>query len=167
MPKGFSYLKEELDSFLDTVEEYLPISLTAWERIAEVHLLRYPDLNWNADSLKRNFKELHNKKNPSEDPICPPAVQWSKHLRVEIINRMDASDLNLEEGEDSVEEGDVTAANLGGGPEDDEVEDGLEEEDKLSTTVAGEDIVTVVGRDEGVDDAAAARPSLRASVQLS
>jgi hypothetical protein len=29
MPKGFSYLKEEVDSFLDTVEEYLPISATA------------------------------------------------------------------------------------------------------------------------------------------
>jgi hypothetical protein len=43
----------------------------------------------------------------------------------------------------------------------------LEEEDELSTAVAGEDIGTVMGRDKGVDDAAAARPSLRASVQLS
>jgi hypothetical protein len=62
MPKSFSYSKEEVASFLDTVEKYLPISLTAWERVAEVHLTWYPDLNWTMDSLKRKFKELHNKK---------------------------------------------------------------------------------------------------------
>jgi hypothetical protein len=43
----------------------------------------------------------------------------------------------------------------------------LEEEDEFSTAVAGEDIGTVVGRDEEVDDAAAARPSSQASVQSS
>jgi hypothetical protein len=80
---------------------------------------------------------------------------------------LDVLDLNLEEGEDSLEEGDATAANLGGDCKDDEVEDGLEEEDKFSTTVAGEDIGTMVGKDEGVDDAAAARPSSQASVQSS
>ncbi len=87
-----------------------------------------------------------------------------KHLQVEIINRFDASGLNLEEGEDSLEEGDAMAANLGGDCEDNEVQDGLEEEDKFSTAEAGEDIGTVVGRDEGVDDATAARPSLWLSV---
>jgi hypothetical protein len=39
MPKGFSYLKEEVDSFLDNVVEYLPIFSTARERVAEVHLM--------------------------------------------------------------------------------------------------------------------------------
>jgi hypothetical protein len=140
MPKGFSYSKEEVDSFLDNVEEYLPISLTAWERVAEVHLSRYPDLNRTVDSLKRKFKELHNKKNPTGDPLCPPAVCRANCLRVEIINRLDASDLNLEEGEDSLEEGDAMAANLGGDCKDDEVEGGLEEEDELRSAVAGEDI---------------------------
>ena len=88
-------------------------------------------------------------------------------MRVEIINRLDASDLNSGEGDNSLEEVEAITANLGGDCKDDEVEDGLEEEDKFSTAVAGKDICTVVGRDEGVDDAAAARPSLRASVQLS
>ncbi len=77
------------------------------------------------------------------------------------------SDLNLEEGEDSLEESDATAANLGGDCKDDEVEDGLKEEDRFITAVVGEDIGPVVGRDEEVDDAAAARPSSRASVQSS
>jgi hypothetical protein len=71
MPKGFSYLKEEVDSFLDIVEEYFTISLTAWERVAEVDLLRYPDLNWTVDSLKRKFKELHTQKIPPEILFVP------------------------------------------------------------------------------------------------
>ncbi len=74
------------------------------------------------------------------------------------------SDLNSEEGEDKLEEGDAMAANLGGDCKDNEVEDGLEEEDTFSTALVGEDIGTVVGGDEGVDDAAAARPSSQASV---
>jgi hypothetical protein len=41
MPKGFSYLTEEVNSFLNLLEEYLPISTTAWERVAEVHLMWY------------------------------------------------------------------------------------------------------------------------------
>jgi hypothetical protein len=60
MPNGFSYSKEEVDSFLDTVEEYLPMSLTAWERVAEVYLTWHSDLNWTVNSLKRKFKKLHN-----------------------------------------------------------------------------------------------------------
>jgi hypothetical protein len=105
MPKEFSYSKEEVDNFLDAIKEVLSISLTARDRVAEVHLLRYTDLNWTMDSLKRLFKELHNKKIPTGDPLCPPAVCRAKHLRREIINRLDASDLNLEEGEENLEEG--------------------------------------------------------------
>ncbi len=85
MPKGFSYSTEEVDSFLDLLEENLPISLTAWERVAEVHLTLYPDLKRSVDSLKRKFKELHNNKIPTGDPLCPPAVCRAKRLRVEII----------------------------------------------------------------------------------
>ncbi len=73
----------------------------------------YPNLNWTVDSLKRKFKELHKNKNPIGDPLCPPAVCRAKHLRVEINNRLDASDLNLEVGEDSFEEGDATTENIG------------------------------------------------------
>jgi hypothetical protein len=165
MLKGFSYLTEEVDGFLDILEEYLPISSTAWEKVAEVHLTRYPDLKWTMDSLKRKFKELHNNKNPTGDPLCPPAVCRAKHLRVEIINSLDASDLNSEEGGDSLEGGDAAAANLGGDHKDDKVGVGLEqEEDDFSTVVVGEDTSTEVGGDEGVDDAATARPSSQAFV---
>ncbi len=63
------------------------------------------------DSLKRKFKELHNKKIPTGDPLCPPAVRQAKHLQVKIISRLDVSDLNSEEGGDSLEGGDVAPAN--------------------------------------------------------
>ncbi len=165
MPKGFSYSTEEVDSFLDLVEEYLPISLTAWERVAEVHLMWYPNLKRSVDSFKRKFKELHNKNNPTGDPLCPPAVCRSKHLRVEIIHCLDASDLNSEESGDSLEGGDAAPANLGGDRKDDEVGVGLEEdEDDFSTAVVGDDTSTEVGVSEGGDDAPNAWPSLRASV---
>ncbi len=115
MPKGFSYSTEEVDSFLDLLEKNLPISATAWEKVAELHLMWYPKLKQPVDSLKRKFKELHNKENPTGDPLCPPAVFRAKRLRVEIIRTLDASDLNSEEGEDSLKGGDTAPANLGGG----------------------------------------------------
>ncbi len=116
MPKGFSYSKEEVDNVLDSAEDVLPISSTAWDRVAEVHLSQYPNLNQTVDSLKRKFKELHNKEIPTRDPLCPPAVPRAKHLnlRIEIINRLDTLDLNLEEGEENLEQSDATAVNLGG-----------------------------------------------------
>ncbi len=87
-------------------------------------------------------------------------------MQVEIItSRLDASDLNSEEGGDSLEGGEATPANLGGDRKDDEVGVRLEEdEDDFSTAVVGEDASTEVGGDEGGDDAPTARPSLQASV---
>jgi hypothetical protein len=45
IPKRFSYSKEEVDNFLNAIEEVLLILSTSWERVAEVHLSRYPKLN--------------------------------------------------------------------------------------------------------------------------
>jgi hypothetical protein len=60
-----------VDSFLNLLEEYLPISLPVWERVAEVHLTWYPNLKQSVDSLKRKFKKLHNKKFPREILFVP------------------------------------------------------------------------------------------------
>ncbi len=130
--------------------------------------MRYPDLKQSVDSLKRKFKELHNKKIPPGDPLFPPAVCQAKRLRVEIIRRLDASDLNSEEGGDSLEGGDAAPANSGGDCKEDEVGVGLEEEEgDFSTAVVGEDTSTEVGVGEGGDDAPKARQSSRASVSSS
>ncbi len=52
-----------------------------------------------ADSLKRKFKELHNKRIPTGNPNCPPAVVQAKRLRREIVEKMDGTDLNSEAGD--------------------------------------------------------------------
>ncbi len=78
---------------------------------------------------------------------------------------MDASDLNSEEGEDSLEGGDTAPANLGVDRKNNEVGVGLEEdEEDFSTAGVVEDTSTVVGAGEEGDDAPNARPSSRASV---
>ena len=73
-------MQEEVDNFLDELEEIIHVTATAWERVAELHLSRYPDQKRNVDSLKRKFKELHNKKVPMGDPLCPPAVRQAKRI---------------------------------------------------------------------------------------
>ncbi len=56
---------------------------------------KYPlNQQHSVDSLKRKFKELHNKKIPTGDPLCPPAIRRAKRVRYLIIDKMDASDLN-------------------------------------------------------------------------
>ncbi len=94
MPRGAIFSREELDSFLDTVEDILPLSTTQWESVVEMHSARYPDKGRTVDGLKRKFKELHIKRIPTGDPHCPPAVHRAKQLRNAIIELMDESDLN-------------------------------------------------------------------------
>jgi hypothetical protein len=60
-------------------------------------MARYPDKIWTVDSLKRQFEELHSKRVPTVDPLCPPAVCCAKQIRRAIINRMDGTNLNSEE----------------------------------------------------------------------
>jgi hypothetical protein len=94
MPRGANFSREELDSFLDIVEDILPLSTTQWESVVETHSARYPDKGRTVDGLKRKFKELHIKRIPTGDPHCPPAVRRAKQLRNAIIELMDGSDLN-------------------------------------------------------------------------
>jgi hypothetical protein len=65
MPSGAKFSREELESFLDSVEDILPLSTTQWESVVEMHSARYPVKGRTVDSLKRKFKELHIKS-------CPP-----------------------------------------------------------------------------------------------
>jgi hypothetical protein len=94
MPIGANFLREELDSFLDTVEDILPESKTQWESVVETHSARYTAKGHTVDGLKRKVKELHIKRIPTGDPHCPPAVRRAKQLRNAIIELMDGSDLN-------------------------------------------------------------------------
>jgi hypothetical protein len=103
MSKGVNYEKEELGCSFDAVKEIFPISSTAWGSVAKTHMARYPDKGWTVESLKRKFKELHNKIVPIRDPLCPPAVHRAKQIRRAIIDKMDGSKLNSEEGDGNEE----------------------------------------------------------------
>ncbi len=76
------------------------------EKIAEHHLSRYPDRQRSVDSIKRKFKELYSKKIPTGDPNCPQEIRRAKWLRRQIINSMNASDLNSEEEGSGSDDGD-------------------------------------------------------------
>lgn len=94
MPKGTNYSLEEIDNLLDLIEEELPISATMWENIQMRHLSRYPDQRRAVDSIKRKFKELYSKRIKTGDPNCPQEVRRAKRLRHQIVESMNASDLN-------------------------------------------------------------------------
>ena len=46
------------------------------------------------DSIKRKFKELYSKRVKTGDPNCPQEVRRAKRLRHQILESMNASDLN-------------------------------------------------------------------------
>ena len=94
MPKGTNYSLDEIDSLLDLIEDELPISATLWENIQKSHLSRYPEQRRGVDSIKRKFKELYSKRVKTGDPNCPQEVRRAKRLRHQIVESMNASDLN-------------------------------------------------------------------------
>ena len=63
--RGANFSKEEIDSFLETVADVLPLSATQWKSVAIAHNARYPDKSCTSDSLKRKFKELLNERTPT------------------------------------------------------------------------------------------------------
>jgi hypothetical protein len=80
MPKGVNYASKELNCFFDALEDLLPISSTAWGRVAKIHMARYPDKARTVNCLKRKLKELYRKRVPTGDPLCPPAVHCVKQI---------------------------------------------------------------------------------------
>jgi hypothetical protein len=104
MPKRFSFLEEEVDNFLDAVEEVLQISSTACKRVVEVLFLRYPNYIEVWIALRDSSRNCTTRGFLQETHLCPPAVCQANHLRMEIIDRLDASNLNLEEAEGNLEE---------------------------------------------------------------
>ncbi len=157
---------EELNNFLDLVDEILPISATQWDCVAEQHMLRYPDKGWSVDSLKHMFKEFHLKRIPTGDPNCPPAVCCAKRLRRAIIDLMDGSDLNSPLREDNVDDDKSNSKSSSNGGDEFPLEDiHLDDnvgEDENTDDVNGGGGVCPVSRVSGT--AAIARPASRASV---
>ncbi|MFM6171139.1 MAG: hypothetical protein ACKPB4_03200 [Sphaerospermopsis kisseleviana] len=171
MPKGTNYSLEEIDSLLDLIEDELPISATLWENIQKSHLSRYPDQRRGVDSIKRKFKELYSKRVKTGDPNCPQEVRRAKRLRHQIVESMNASDLNTvvagseEPGSESDDDAssllgeqdhvgsDVAVAHRPPRPSAGEVDE--EEEDDIDVLIA-EVVDEGAGGGRGEDDAAEA-----------
>ena len=166
MPKGTNYSLEEVDNLLELIDEILPLSVTQWEKIAEHHLSRYPDRNRSVDSIKRKFKELYSKKIPTGDPNCPQEVRRAKRLRRQIINSMNASDLNSEEEGSGSEDGDDSSSH-GNSQDYDNIRDVIDPPGPPENDEAEDDVSAFLDDDAAnstavdVPEGQASRPSSR------
>ena len=96
MPKnqGYSnYSSTEVKSFLDVLEDKLPIGPDQWQEVADLHEqngFKHRD----AYSLRRKFNTLHKKTCPTGDPDMPNDVRQAKSIKYMIgekANLIDAS----------------------------------------------------------------------------
>ena len=96
MPKnqGYSnYSSTEVKSFLDVLEDKLPIGPDQWQEVADLHE-QNGFKHWDAYSLRRKFNTLHKKTCPTGDPDMPNDVRQAKSIKYMIgekANLIDAS----------------------------------------------------------------------------
>lgn len=57
--RGNGFTQRKMDTLLDLLEENLPIWREEWEKVELLHAERFPEMERNADSLKRKFACLH------------------------------------------------------------------------------------------------------------
>jgi hypothetical protein len=53
--RGYQFRAEELNDFLDLVDNFLPISSQNWQAVANTHLEKYRQEARMAESLRRKF----------------------------------------------------------------------------------------------------------------
>lgn len=94
--RGATFTALELSSFLDLLEERLPISLDEWDMVTALHLATFPEPNRNKDTLKRKFQMLYSTKMPTGDPNIPPNVLRAKRINNEIKEKTEL----VEDGDD-------------------------------------------------------------------
>jgi hypothetical protein len=49
--RGFKFTTDELESLAESIEEFVPIGSTEWERVWNEHISVFPDRNRTAKSL--------------------------------------------------------------------------------------------------------------------
>ena len=76
--RGTKYHKDEIEAFLDLMEDNLPIGPQEWDDVTEAHADRFLLKNRDSQSLRRKFNELVNSKKPTGDPNCPPHIRRAK-----------------------------------------------------------------------------------------
>ena len=86
-----NYSGTEIEHMLDILEEILPIGTDEWQAVEDQHNIDGV-YNRTALNLRKKLYALKNKKMPTGDPNCPPAVRRAKHIFRDIGDRCDASD---------------------------------------------------------------------------
>ena len=86
-----NYSGAEIEHMLDILEEILPIGTDEWQAVEDQHNIDGV-YNRTALNLRKKLYALKNKKMPTGDPNCPPAVRRAKHIFRDIGDRCDASD---------------------------------------------------------------------------
>ena len=96
MPRNLGYTNyssTEVKSFLDVLEEQLPIGPDQWQEVADLHEQNGYN-NRDPYSLRRKFNTLHKKTCPTGDPHMPEDVKQAKRIKYLIgdkANLIDAS----------------------------------------------------------------------------
>ncbi len=89
--RGYQFRAEELNDFLDLVENFLPISAQNWQAVADIHLEKYRREVRTAKSLHRKFQEICRRTGPTGDPNCPDYVIRAKCINRQLVQMVDAS----------------------------------------------------------------------------
>jgi len=98
-PVGSSnYSTKEVEHMLESIREYLPISGSEWDLVADRHSRFHPELERTADQLKKKFNKLARTKVPTGDPIIPFVIREAKAIRVLIIEKAEGATGSEEEG---------------------------------------------------------------------
>lgn len=98
--RGPGFTQAELDSVLELLDEYLPVSRDEWEVVLRKHEKRFPEKSRTVESLRRKFASLYRNKLPTGHPQMPEEVQKAKHIRLRMTERTDVTDGEGEDGAD-------------------------------------------------------------------
>jgi hypothetical protein len=118
--RGSKYLQEEIDSFLNLLEDNLPIGPQEWDDVTEAHNNIFVSKNRDSSSLRRKFNEFVQSKKPTGNPICPPHIIRAKEIYKMILAKSESGGTVLEDEEIGFDVGD---------------DDNLNEEDADTTSV--------------------------------
>ncbi|ETK91724.1 hypothetical protein L915_04720, partial [Phytophthora nicotianae] len=87
--RGAGFGADELQSFLETLEEHLPLGRDEWELVLSIHNWSFSANNRTVDSLRRKFAALCQSRKPTGNPTCPAEVRTAKLVRFLMTQRAD------------------------------------------------------------------------------
>ena len=104
--RSMGFTQIEIDNMLGIIEKVLPVGGEEWKRVADLHLLIFPEQCRTKESIKRKYQGLYRKQMPSGDPYCPTDVRYAKQINEKVKRKMELSDGEGDEslnGDDSSE----------------------------------------------------------------